>query len=140
MTRGPQERQHVLTSKRYRKPEKVQQRLGPTGAQRQPRPAGRYAWSVERERGAEPIAQMMTSSRHTDHEDSRRVGSRAGREADVWVAKHLHESLPNATYVGFTGTPIDARDLIMGSVIDSCSTDPGRRIFLWQAQVIRSHR
>ena len=23
-------------------------------------------------------------------------------------AKHLHDSLPNATYVGFTGTPVDA--------------------------------
>ena len=25
-------------------------------------------------------------------------------------AKYLHDSLPNATYVGFTGTPIDARN------------------------------
>lgn len=34
-------------------------------------------------------------------------------------AKHLHDSLPNATYVGFTGTPIDATMDVFGAVIDS---------------------
>ncbi|MGE4465950.1 type I restriction endonuclease subunit R [Sphaerochaeta sp.] len=34
-------------------------------------------------------------------------------------AKHLHDSLPNATYVGFTGTPIDATLDVFGDVIDS---------------------
>ena len=34
-------------------------------------------------------------------------------------AKHLHDSLPNATYVGFTGTPIDATLDVFGPVIDS---------------------
>ncbi|MEL7660371.1 type I restriction endonuclease subunit R [Acetobacterium wieringae] len=34
-------------------------------------------------------------------------------------AKHLHESLPNATYVGFTGTPIDATMEVFGAVEDS---------------------
>jgi type I restriction enzyme R subunit len=29
-------------------------------------------------------------------------------EKKYGFAKHLHNSLPNATYVGFTGTPIDA--------------------------------
>lgn len=34
-------------------------------------------------------------------------------------AKYLHESLPNATYVGFTGTPIDATLDVFGKVIDA---------------------
>lgn len=34
-------------------------------------------------------------------------------------AKYLHDSLPNATYVGFTGTPIDATVKVFGDVIDS---------------------
>lgn len=34
-------------------------------------------------------------------------------------AKYLHDSLPNATYVGFTGTPIDATIDVFGPVIDS---------------------
>lgn len=33
-------------------------------------------------------------------------------------AKYLHDSLPNATYVGFTGTPIDATLDVFGEVID----------------------
>jgi len=34
-------------------------------------------------------------------------------------AKYLHDSLPNATYVGFTGTPIDATLDVFGQTIDS---------------------
>lgn len=34
-------------------------------------------------------------------------------------AKYLHDSLPNATYVGFTGTPIDATLDVFGPAIDS---------------------
>lgn len=34
-------------------------------------------------------------------------------------AKYLHDSLPNATYVGFTGTPIDATLNVFGEVVDS---------------------
>lgn len=34
-------------------------------------------------------------------------------------AKHLHDSLPNATYVGFTGTPIDATLNVFGPIVDS---------------------
>lgn len=34
-------------------------------------------------------------------------------------AKYLHDSLPNATYVGFTGTPIDATLDVFGPTIDS---------------------
>ena len=33
-------------------------------------------------------------------------------------AKYLHDSLPNATYVGFTGTPIDATLDVFGKVVD----------------------
>ena len=33
-------------------------------------------------------------------------------------AKYLHDSLPNATYVGFTGTPIDATIDVFGAVVD----------------------
>ncbi len=34
-------------------------------------------------------------------------------------AKYLHDSLPNATYVGFTGTPIDAMESVFGDIVDS---------------------
>lgn len=34
-------------------------------------------------------------------------------------AKHLHDSLPNATYVGFTGTPVDATLDVFGEIVDS---------------------
>lgn len=34
-------------------------------------------------------------------------------------AKYLHDSLPNATYVGFTGTPIDATLDVFGEIVDA---------------------
>lgn len=34
-------------------------------------------------------------------------------------AKYLHDSLPNATYVGFTGTPIDGTIDVFGQVVDA---------------------
>lgn len=34
-------------------------------------------------------------------------------------AKYLHDSLPNATYVGFTGTPIDATIEVFGGIVDA---------------------
>lgn len=42
-----------------------------------------------------------------------------GVEKTYGFAKHLHDSLPNATYVGFTGTPIDATMAVFGDVEDS---------------------
>ncbi len=43
----------------------------------------------------------------------------AGVQKKYGFAKYLHDSLPNATYVGFTGTPIDATIEVFGPVIDS---------------------
>lgn len=34
-------------------------------------------------------------------------------------AKYMHDSLPNATYVGFTGTPIDGTINVFGAIVDS---------------------
>lgn len=34
-------------------------------------------------------------------------------------AKYLHDSLPNATYVGFTGTPIDSTIDVFGKVVEA---------------------
>lgn len=34
-------------------------------------------------------------------------------------AYHLHQSLPNATYVGFTGTPVDKTLEVFGDVVDA---------------------
>lgn len=45
--------------------------------------------------------------------------SESGIEKKYGFAKYLHDSLPNATYVGFTGTPIDATIDVFGKVIDS---------------------
>ncbi|MGV8946723.1 MAG: type I restriction endonuclease subunit R [Lutibacter sp.] len=42
-----------------------------------------------------------------------------GVERKYGFARHLHESLPNATYVGFTGTPVDGTLEVFGDVIDA---------------------
>ena len=42
-----------------------------------------------------------------------------GVKRSYGFAKYLHDSLPNATYVGFTGTPIDATIDVFGDVVDS---------------------
>lgn len=34
-------------------------------------------------------------------------------------AKYLHDSLPNATFVGFTGTPVDATLDVFGEIVDA---------------------
>ena len=43
----------------------------------------------------------------------------SGVERTYGFAKYLHDSLPNATYVGFTGTPIDATIEVFGGVVDA---------------------
>lgn len=42
-----------------------------------------------------------------------------GVERKYGFAKYLHDSLPNATYVGFTGTPIDGTIEVFGPVVDA---------------------
>ncbi len=42
-----------------------------------------------------------------------------GVKKSYGFAKYLHNSLPNATYVGFTGTPIDKTLDVFGPVVDS---------------------
>ncbi|MFD3000103.1 type I restriction endonuclease subunit R [Pontibacter toksunensis] len=42
-----------------------------------------------------------------------------GVERTYGFAKYLYDSLPNATYVGFTGTPIDATLEVFGGVVDA---------------------
>ena len=42
-----------------------------------------------------------------------------GIERKYGFAKYLHDSLPNATYVGFTGTPIDATLNVFGEIVDA---------------------
>ncbi len=42
-----------------------------------------------------------------------------GVERKYGFAKYLHDSLPNATYVGFTGTPVDGTIEVFGAVIDA---------------------
>ena len=43
----------------------------------------------------------------------------SGVRKSYGFAKYLHDSLPNATYVGFTGTPIDATLDVFGKVVDA---------------------
>ena len=45
--------------------------------------------------------------------------TKKGVKKTFGFAKYLHDSLPNATYVGFTGTPIDATLDVFGEVVDS---------------------
>ena len=37
----------------------------------------------------------------------------------VLYAQNQHDSLPNATYVGFTGTPVDGTIEVFGPVVDA---------------------
>ncbi len=43
----------------------------------------------------------------------------AGVTRTYGFAKYLHDSLPNATFVGFTGTPIDATLDVFGDIVDA---------------------
>lgn len=48
------------------------------------------------------------------------VDKESGRVRKTYgFAKYLHDSLPLATYVGFTGTPIDATMDVFGVIVDS---------------------
>jgi len=51
--------------------------------------------------------------------DEKVVVTEKGVERKFGFAKYLHDSLPNATYVGFTGTPIDATIEVFGNIIDA---------------------
>ncbi|MDD2744905.1 MAG: HsdR family type I site-specific deoxyribonuclease, partial [Candidatus Gracilibacteria bacterium] len=42
-----------------------------------------------------------------------------GVEKKFGFAKYLHNSLPNATYVGFTGTPVDGTLEVFGRIVDA---------------------
>lgn len=42
-----------------------------------------------------------------------------GVERKFGFAKYLHDSLPNATYVGFTGTPVDGTLEVFGNVVEA---------------------
>ena len=60
----------------------------------------------------------------------------AGVERKYGFAKYLHDSLPNATYVGFTGTPVDGTIEVFGPVVDAytnvrfvkCVVQPGDKL------------
>ncbi|WP_409439123.1 type I restriction endonuclease subunit R [Psychromonas sp. GE-S-Ul-11] len=51
--------------------------------------------------------------------DQKVTVTETGVKKTFGFAKYLHDSLPNATYVGFTGTPVDATLDVFGQVIDS---------------------
>ncbi len=50
--------------------------------------------------------------------DEKIVITDEGVRRSYTFAKYLHDSLPNATYVGFTGTPIDDNIKVFGDIID----------------------
>ena len=54
----------------------------------------------------------------TNIEQSVRV-TETGVKRSYGFAKYLHDSLPKATYVGFTGTPVDATIDVFGDVVDA---------------------
>ena len=51
--------------------------------------------------------------------DQKVTVTETGVKKTYGFAKYLHDSLPNATYVGFTGTPIDATLDVFGAVVDA---------------------
>src|SRR5699024_1166946 len=69
-----------------------------------------------------------------DHRTQTNIGSKLkytdkGIETTYGFAKYLRDSFPNATYAGFTGTPIDEALHVFGNIVDSYtmkeSTDDG---------------
>ena len=54
----------------------------------------------------------------TNIEQSVRV-TETGVKRSYGFAKYLHDSLPKATFVGFTGTPVDATIDVFGDVVDA---------------------
>jgi type I restriction enzyme R subunit len=51
--------------------------------------------------------------------DQKIIMTETGVRKTYGFAKYLHDSLPNATYVGFTGTPIDSTIDVFGEVADA---------------------
>lgn len=51
--------------------------------------------------------------------DQKVVTTEKGTHIRYGFAKHLHDSLPNATFVGFTGTPIDKSLDVFGNIVDA---------------------
>ena len=51
--------------------------------------------------------------------DQKLTVTEQGVKRTYGFAKYLHDSLPNATYVGFTGTPIDSTLDVFGPVVDA---------------------
>ena len=51
--------------------------------------------------------------------DQKVTKTETGIKKTYGFAKYLHDSLPNATYVGFTGTPIDSTLDVFGDIVDS---------------------
>lgn len=51
--------------------------------------------------------------------DKKVIITENGIKHQYGFAKYLHTSLPNATYVGFTGTPIDETLNVFGDIVDS---------------------
>lgn len=47
------------------------------------------------------------------------ISDEKGVETSFGFAKYLHDSFPNATYVGFTGTPIDETIHVFGGIVDT---------------------
>lgn len=51
--------------------------------------------------------------------DQKLIVTENGVKKTFGFAKYLHDSLPNATYVGFTGTPVDATLDVFGEIVDA---------------------
>lgn len=51
--------------------------------------------------------------------DQKITVTKKGVKKSYGFAKYLHDSLPNATFVGFTGTPIDGTLHVFGKVVDA---------------------
>jgi len=51
--------------------------------------------------------------------DQKVVVTEEGVKRTYGFAKYLHDSLPNATFVGFTGTPVDGTLDVFGDIVDS---------------------
>jgi type I restriction enzyme R subunit len=55
-------------------------------------------------------------------DDKNKSGEVIGKKTVYGFAKYMHDALPNATYIGFTGTPIESNDVntpaVFGNYVD----------------------
>ncbi|MCM1140080.1 MAG: HsdR family type I site-specific deoxyribonuclease [Bacteroides sp.] len=70
---------------------------------------------------------IVDRKKENDENLSHASNEKLGAFITYGFAKYLRDALPNATYVGFTGTPVDETTHVFGSIVDSYSMRQARK-------------